>query len=441
MSRLALLAVLATLAAPVAARAAAPDPWLSMRVLNQAHQGGEDEVPSNTMYGYGVALSEGSDMLELDVHSTKDHQVVVLHDETVDRTTNGTGAVRDMTLAQVQALDAAHWFVPGRSAVHGLPAASYPLRGVRTGKVAPPSGYDAEDFRIPTLDEVLRAYPHTPINVEIKGADQAEKFRVADDLAALLKDVHRKDVIVVSFDQSAIDRFHAQDPDVPLAAGTDAAAGFLLLGRPLPPGTAALQLPYEFSTDSIGIHLGLDGVKVPLAQSWVTKKAHDAGVAVHYWEVPETDAAYRQVLSVCGDGIMTTRPARFEAALEAAHAPRIGGQGGTDGCGHAPPRPQPGCHAGVVKAVAPVGGVVAVRLERWGDLSTACQVTLALRTTRKVRLHAGDRRAVQTLARRTVILPSGRTGPVAHLRVRRAGRSLLHHHPHTRTRVSVRAVR
>ena len=222
----------------------------AMRVLNQAHQGGEDVNPSNTMYGYAEALAAGSDILELDVHSTADHQLVVLHDEKVDRTTNGAGAVLDMTLAQVQSLDAAYWFSPGRSAVHDLPDSAYPLRGIRTGQRPPPAGYDAADFRIPTLKEVLDAYPHIPINIEIKGADNAEKYRVADDLAALLRNYPRQDLIVVSFEQSAIDRFHAESPNTPLAAGTTAAAEFLV-DQPLPPGTAALQLPYTFSPDSV----------------------------------------------------------------------------------------------------------------------------------------------------------------------------------------------
>ena len=334
---LGLALALALLALPAAAQAA--NPWLQMRVLNQAHQGGEDVNPSNTMYGYAEALAAGSDMLELDVHSTADHQLVVLHDERVDRTTNGTGAVLGMTLAQVQSLDAAYWFSPGRSAVHDLPDSAYPLRGIRTGQRPPPAGYDAADFRIPTLKEVLDAYPHIPINIEIKGADNEEKYRVADDLAALLRNYPRQDIIVVSFEQSAIDRFHAQSPNTPLAAGTTAAAEFLLLDQPLPPGTAALQLPYEFSPDSVGIHLGLP-LEVSLAEDWVTTKSHNAGVAVHYWEVPENQEAYDKVLGVCGDGIMTTQPARFEAALEQSGRPGSAARAAaTTAPTHPPPRP------------------------------------------------------------------------------------------------------
>ena len=129
---------LVLLAAPAAS--AAPNPWLAERFLNFAHQGGEDELPSNTMYALQRSVAAGADALELDVGYTKDDVLVVMHDNGVQRTTNGTGSVNDLTLAEVQRLDGAYWFVPGRNAVHGLDASSYPLRGVRTGdKPAPGS--------------------------------------------------------------------------------------------------------------------------------------------------------------------------------------------------------------------------------------------------------------------------------------------------------------
>ena len=111
----------------------ARDAWTDRRPLHIAHQGGESEVPSATMYALKTAIRKGADMLEVDVHATADGELVLLHDTTVDRTTEGTGNVEDLTLAEVQALDAAYWFVPGRNAVHDAPAADYALRGIRTG--------------------------------------------------------------------------------------------------------------------------------------------------------------------------------------------------------------------------------------------------------------------------------------------------------------------
>ena len=98
--------------------------WLGLRNMNIAHQGGENEVPSNTMYAYERALRLGGDMLEVDIHTSADGQLVVLHDATVDRTTNGTGRVYDKTLAEVQALDAGFNMVPGEGTEGGRAAAS-----------------------------------------------------------------------------------------------------------------------------------------------------------------------------------------------------------------------------------------------------------------------------------------------------------------------------
>src|SRR3954468_13360266 len=145
--------VLSLLALAVAAPAAgaASNPWLEKQPLNIAHQGGEDEFPSNTMYAFERSLKAGADMLELDVGVTKDDQVVVMHDTTLDRTTSGTGTIASHTLAQVEQLDGAHWFhASGANAYqHGLKAKSYAFRGAATGKRRAPKGFKASDFRVP----------------------------------------------------------------------------------------------------------------------------------------------------------------------------------------------------------------------------------------------------------------------------------------------------
>ena len=89
--RIALLFVLTLALVAPAAADAADNPWLEQRVLNIAHQGGEDEFPSNTLYAFKRSVKAGADMLELDVGVTKDGKVVVSHDTTLDRTTSGRG--------------------------------------------------------------------------------------------------------------------------------------------------------------------------------------------------------------------------------------------------------------------------------------------------------------------------------------------------------------
>ena len=102
-----------------------------------------------------------------------------------------------------------------------------------------------------TLSEVMRAFPHTPINIEVKGRtkkeETAEYVRNAEALAKLLKGTHRRDLIVTSFRQQAIDRFHALAPAIPLAPGIDGATAWFSGGSP-GAGVVAFQLPITYQT-------------------------------------------------------------------------------------------------------------------------------------------------------------------------------------------------
>jgi glycerophosphoryl diester phosphodiesterase len=322
--------LLAALTLAIALTAASPahaaNPWLGDKVLNMAHQGGEDELPSNTMYAFRKAVRLGADTLELDVSPTTDGTLVVMHDWQVDRTTNGSGYLTDLTLAQVRSLDAAYNFVPGRNAVSGLPASRYPFRGVGTGAKKPPKGFGRNDFRVPTLAEVLKAFPHTPINIEIKSRDDdpAQFLHNADLLAAMLNNTHRKDLIVVSFNQDAVDRFHAQVPQVDVAPGINGIAGFLLGGASPGPGTVALQIPITYE---------LNGQTLQVTTPENVLKTHRAGYAVHVWlsNDEENSKVYDRLLDVCVDGIMAAKPRLLERRLRRRDVVRPGGHG-TDPC-------------------------------------------------------------------------------------------------------------
>src|SRR5665213_4107507 len=125
-------------------------PWLDRRIIAYAHQGGAWEAPSSTLYAIGNALAAGATAIELDVHATADHHLVVSHDPTVDRTTEGTGEIASMTLAEIRKLDNSYWWVPGSDVDHDQPPGAYPFRGR-----AP----DDPDFGIVTLEEVLERFP------------------------------------------------------------------------------------------------------------------------------------------------------------------------------------------------------------------------------------------------------------------------------------------
>jgi glycerophosphoryl diester phosphodiesterase len=320
--RIALVSALAAvLILPAAARA--QNPWLGKRVLNIAHQGGEDEFPSNTLYAFKRSVKAGADMLELDVGVTKDGKVVVSHDTTLDRTTNGRGTIESHTLKQIRKLDGAYWFSPGDDAYrHDRKRSAYKLRGIATGKRKPPKGYMRKDFRVPTLTQVMKAFPRTPINIEIKGRTKAEAeveyVENAEVLGALLRDSKRRDLIVVSFQQAAVDRFHELALAIGVAPGIAGAAEYLLNGGSPGDGVVAFQLPITYD-------VGDQTLSVTNAEN--VARAHGDGYAWHTWlsDDGESPATWRQLIDWCVDGVMTARPVAFEKVLRGHPAPEACG--------------------------------------------------------------------------------------------------------------------
>jgi glycerophosphoryl diester phosphodiesterase len=315
--RLALLSAVA-LALLLPAAADAQNPWLEQRVLNIAHQGGEDEFPSNTLYAFKRSVKAGADMLELDVGVTKDGKVVVSHDTTLDRTTSGRGTIESKTLRQIRKLDGAYWFAKGDDAYrHDRKKSAYTLRGIATDKRKPPKGFTRADFRVPTLAQVLAAFPRTPINIEIKGRTKAEAdaeyVENAEVLAALLAKTKRRDLIVVSFKQAAVDRFHALAPEIPVAPGIDGAVAWYGGGSP-GDGVVAFQLPITYV---------FGGQKIDVTTADNVARAHREGYAWHTWlsDDGESPATWRNLIDWCVDGVMTARPVAFERVLRSHPAP------------------------------------------------------------------------------------------------------------------------
>ena len=320
--RRALLCVLSTAAVLIpAASATAANRWIQKDApLNIAHQGGEDEFPSNTMYAFRKALRAGADMLELDIGVTRDGKVVVIHDTTVDSKTNGHGTIASKTLRQIRRLDAAFWFAPRASDhySHELERRAYRFRGVATGRREPPKGFRAADFRVPTLAEVLKAFPRTPINIEIKARTPAETteeyVKNAEVLAGLLQNTKRRNLIVVSFRQEAVDRFHELVPRVDLAPGIGGAASWLGGGSP-GPGVVAFQVPITFQSGDTLLQVTTpDNVA----------RAHREGYAWQNWfsnDDRDAPATWRSLIDMCVDGTMTSRPTAYEKVLRAHHRP------------------------------------------------------------------------------------------------------------------------
>ena len=158
-------------------------------VLVTAHRGFSGDAPENTLAAFKKAMEVDSDMIELDVRFSKDGQIVVMHDDTLDRTTNGRGKVSDYTLKELKQFDAGSWFAPQFS---GEP--------------------------IPTLVEVLElAKGKIPVNIEIKD-ESPSRYKITDLAARALQEVKKAgmagQVIFSSFYPSSLEQIKERDPRI-----------------------------------------------------------------------------------------------------------------------------------------------------------------------------------------------------------------------------------
>ncbi|MFP4114337.1 MAG: glycerophosphodiester phosphodiesterase [Spirochaetota bacterium] len=241
-----------------------------------AHQGGNHLRPDNTMVAFRNAVELGVDALEMDVHATADGVLVVIHDETVDRTTNGSGAVRDLTFEELRALDAAyHW-------PHHLDTTVHPYRG--------------QGVVVPTLEEVLRAFPDVPMTIEIKQSEPS----IVDAFGRMLQRFDREqNTIVASFHPDVMREFRAKFPDFATSGVEPEIRTFYVLK------TVFLGWLYRPPMEAFQVPEASGNLKVITPR--FVRAAHRRGVDVHVWTVNDRESALR-VLGASVDGIITDRP-------------------------------------------------------------------------------------------------------------------------------------
>ncbi|HEX2218421.1 MAG TPA: glycerophosphodiester phosphodiesterase [Gemmatimonadales bacterium] len=221
-----------------------------------AHRGASAEAPENTLPAFETAVRRGADAIELDVRLTADGAPVVIHDATLDRTTNQSGPVSARTLAELRLADAGWGFTPDAGRTH-------PLRGGTA--------------RIPTLGEVLWAFPKLTVLVEIKEPAAQEAVR-----RVLLQEDAADRCVVASEHQEALRAF--EDP--PFARGASAPEisalyrAVMLRRRPPEPRYRFLSVPLRYR-----------GLPVPTGRFVSAARAN--GCAVHVWTVDSPDTARR----------------------------------------------------------------------------------------------------------------------------------------------------
>jgi len=259
---------------------AAPHPYYENadRPLVIAHQGGDGLWPGDTMFAFENAVAIGADVLEMDAHITKDGHIVLMHDETVDDTTDGTGRIEDMTLEELKQLDAAYdWSNDG-------------------GKTFP---YRGQGIRVPTLAELFERFPQMHYVVEIKLTENP----IDKPLCDLIRQYAMQDtVLVASFHDEAMQNFRGTCPEVATSASRSEVTTFVLLGKVflsglVEPAYQTVQPPFDPE----------ESLNIPIMTKRFIREAHAKNIRVEPWTVNDPELM-KQYIGWGVDGIITDRP-------------------------------------------------------------------------------------------------------------------------------------
>jgi glycerophosphoryl diester phosphodiesterase len=241
-----------------------------------AHRGGSLLWPENTMLSFQGAVGLGCRYLETDVHLTKDGVLVTIHDATVDRTTDGTGLVRALPVAELKRLDAGYRFSTDGGRTHRF-------RG--------------QGATIPTLAEVVEAFPQVSLNIDLKRHDAA----MVEAMAAFIEERGLHDrMLIASFADGIIKAFRRRTAGrvATAAAGWETRlfwlASRLGLSGLIRPAYDALQVPPRTG-------------RLTVTDRRLLAAAQRRGAQVHVWTVDEA-AEMRHMLALGVEGIMSDRP-------------------------------------------------------------------------------------------------------------------------------------
>jgi glycerophosphoryl diester phosphodiesterase len=254
-------------------------PVLAGGPLLIAHRGGSGLAPENTMAAFTRAVQLWApDMFELDVHASADGACVVIHDPTIDRTTNGTGLVAALTVAELQSYDAGYRFTPDGGK-------TFPFRG--------------QGVRIPTIDEVLAAFPAMRITVELKTA-AAQK-----PLFAAIERAHAQDRVIAA---GEFRRFRTEFGSWKgcISATREDAIPFLALHYLKLSRFGRMKAHVIQTCERLG--------KRQILSPSLIRALHKKNIQVHVWTVNER-ADMERLLDWGVDGIITDRPDRLAEVL------------------------------------------------------------------------------------------------------------------------------
>lgn len=253
-----------------------PNPFISpSRPLVMAHRGDQTVSPENSLLALKNASLLEIDFVESDIRLTKDKELILFHDETLDRTTDATGPVDNYTLEELQKVDLGYWFTLNNGK-------TYPCRG--------------EKWRIVPLRQAFELFPNVSFNLDLKSNDGIAPKLLAD----LIIEYNRENnVIVASFYHQQIKRFRKLLPNVATAASAREVKNFiyrqkLYLNWLIKPRYRALQVPVQHGNTRI------------ITPAFINA-AHDKNIAVHVWTINDR-LTMEWLIKQNVDGIFTDDP-------------------------------------------------------------------------------------------------------------------------------------
>lgn len=247
------------------------------------HRGASGRKPENTLEAFDAAVEAGATLLELDVHGTRDGEVVVLHDAELDRTTDGRGPVRERSLAEIRALDAGANFADAA--------------GLRP--------FCGRGIRVPTLDEILERYAGMPLNVEIKQLDPP----IEDAVFSKLDEHKARDrVLLAAESQEILTRIRARAGNTLTGSSADEVLDFYNRFQ------AGTLDGYEAAGFALQVPHFYEDIEV-VTEAFVAA-AHDVGMEVHVWTINDPQEMHA-LLDLGVDGLMSDFPERIVEVLAA----------------------------------------------------------------------------------------------------------------------------
>ncbi|MCC5894767.1 MAG: glycerophosphodiester phosphodiesterase [Alkalibacterium sp.] len=252
----------------------------STKPLVIAHRGGLDHAPENTLDAFRHAENLEVDILEYDVFITADGELVVIHDDTVDRTTDGTGRVNDMILEELQALDAGYHF-ENEQGEH-----TFRDKGVY----------------IPAVEEVFQEFGHKRQLIELKATNDPEKYEeMIQEMWRLIEEYNMHDrVLIASFDHDINLRFNeVSKGSVAIGAGEQETRRFVMIHK------ALLNAVYRPTADAFQLPTEQEGFN--LADWKLIRGAENRGMTVYYWTINDEETM-QELIDLGAHGIMTDNP-------------------------------------------------------------------------------------------------------------------------------------